>query len=152
MFDRWTERARNVMVLAQDEARQMGHGYIGTEHLLLGLLHEEDGIAGRVLASLDVKLDTARDMIDGRGEPHMTQQVPLTPRCKKVCELSLREALSLGNNYIGTEHILLGLSRENDGVAARILRDLNVDSGTVRNEVARLVPGPRRAPKPVEAA
>jgi ATP-dependent Clp protease ATP-binding subunit ClpC len=124
MFERFTDRARRVVVLAQVEARQLGHNYIGTEHLLLGLLAERDGVAARVLESLDVSLEFVRSQvleIIGRGVGEVQSQIPFTPRAKKVMELSLREALQLGHNYIGTEHILLGLVREGEGVAAQVL-------------------------------
>src|ERR687890_567112 len=121
MFERFTERARQVVVLAQEEARTLKHNYIGTEHILLGLLREEEGLAARVLESLDITVERVRAQvvrIVGSGEEVTSGQIPFTPRAKKVLELALREALSLGHNYIGTEHILLGLVRENDGVAA----------------------------------
>src|SRR5919112_5658824 len=124
MFERFTERARQVVVLAQEEARTLKHNYIGTEHILLGLLREEEGLAARVLESLDITVERVRAQvvrIVGSGEEVTSGQIPFTPRAKKVLELALREALSLGHNYIGTEHILLGLVRENEGVAARIL-------------------------------
>src|ERR687890_215303 len=127
MFERFTERARQVVVLAQEEARTLKHNYIGTEHILLGLLREEEGLAARVLESLDITVERVRAQvvrIVGSGEEVTSGQIPFTPRAKKVLELALREALSLGHNYIGTEHILLGLVRENEGVAARILLDL----------------------------
>src|ERR671929_157535 len=126
MFERFTERARQVVVLAQEEARILKHNYIGTEHILLGLLREEEGLAARVLESLDITVERVRAQvvrIVGSGEEVTSGQIPFTPRAKKVLELALREALSLGHNYIGTEHILLGLVRENEGVAARILLD-----------------------------
>jgi hypothetical protein len=144
VFERFTERARQVVVVAQDEARALGHNYIGTEHILLGLLREEEGLAARVLESLDVTVEEVRAQVTrviGEGEPVATSQIPFTPRAKKVLELSLREALSLGHNYIGTEHILLGLARENQGVAARILLDFGVDGETVRDEVVRMLSG-----------
>src|SRR5436189_6157390 len=124
MFERFTERARQVVVLAQEEARTLKHNYIGTEHILLGLLREEEGLAARVLESLGVALDEVRGQVSrivGRGDEVTTGQIPFTPRAKKVLELSLREALLLGHNYIGTEHILLGIARENQGVASRLL-------------------------------
>jgi ATP-dependent Clp protease ATP-binding subunit ClpC len=130
VFERFTERARQVVVLAQEEARILKHNYIGTEHILLGLLREEEGLAARVLESLDITVERVRAQvvrIVGSGEEVTSGQIPFTPRAKKVLELALREALSLGHNYIGTEHILLGLVRENEGVAARIL--LAFDSG-----------------------
>jgi ATP-dependent Clp protease ATP-binding subunit ClpC len=151
MFERFTERARQVIVLAQEEARTLKHNYIGTEHLLLGLLREADGVAARVLGSLEVTLEEVRaevTRIVGEGESESQGQIPFTPRAKKVLELALREALSLGHNYIGTEHILLGLVRENEGVAARILNDLEVDADRARQEVLRVLAGPsRRQPR-----
>jgi ATP-dependent Clp protease ATP-binding subunit ClpC len=147
MFERFTERARQVIVLAQEEARNLKHNYIGTEHLLLGLLREADGVAARVLGSLEVSLEEVRGevaRIVGEGEHESQGQIPFTPRAKKVLELALREALSLGHNYIGTEHILLGLVRESEGVAARILNDLEVDADRVRQEVMRVLAGPSR--------
>jgi ATP-dependent Clp protease ATP-binding subunit ClpA len=144
VFERFTERARQVVVRAQEEARALGHDYIGTEYILLGLLREEEGLAARVLESLDVTVEEVRAQVTrviGEGEPVATGQIPFTPRAKNVLELSLREALSLGHNYIGTEHILLGLARENQGVAARILLDFGVDGETVRDEVTRMVTG-----------
>jgi ATP-dependent Clp protease ATP-binding subunit ClpC len=131
LFERFTERARQVVVLAQEEARTLKHNYIGTEHILLGLLREEEGLAARVLESLDITVERVRSQvvrIVGSGEEVTSGQIPFTPRAKKVLELALREALSLGHNYIGTEHILLGLVRENEGVAARILLDFDADS------------------------
>jgi ATP-dependent Clp protease ATP-binding subunit ClpC len=122
MFERFTERARQVVVLAQDEARTLKHNYIGTEHILLGLLREEEGLAARVLRSLDITVEEVRAQVAriiGQGDEPPDANVPFTPRAKKVLELALREALSLGDNYIGTEHILLALVRENEGVAAR---------------------------------
>jgi ATP-dependent Clp protease ATP-binding subunit ClpC len=145
MFERFTERARQVVVLAQEEARTLKHNYIGTEHILLGLLREEEGLAARVLESLDITVERVRGQvvrIVGSGEEVTSGQIPFTPRAKKVLELALREALSLGHNYIGTEHILLGLVRENEGVAARILLDFDADSEKIRNEVIRMLSGP----------
>src|ERR1700710_1551026 len=145
MFERFTERARQVVVLAQEEARTLKHNYIGTEHILLGLLREEEGLAARVLESLDITVERVRAQvvrIVGSGEEVTSGQIPFTPRAKKVLELALREALSLGHNYIGTEHILLGLARENEGVAARILLDFDADSEKIRNEVIRMLSGP----------
>src|SRR5512140_211718 len=147
MFERFTERARQVVVLAQEEARSLKHNYIGTEHLLLGLLREEEGVAARVLDSLDVSVEEVRAAvvrIVGSGEESPQGQIPFTPRAKKVLELALREALSLGHNYIGTEHILLGLVREDEGVAARILLDLDAEPDKIRNEVMRTLSGPAR--------
>ena len=145
MFEQFTERARQVVVLAQEEARTLKHNYIGTEHILLGLLREEEGLAARVLESLDITVERVRAQvvrIVGSGEEVTSGQIPFTPRAKKVLELALREALSLGHNYIGTEHILLGLVRENEGVAARILLDFDADSEKIRNEVIRMLSGP----------
>jgi len=146
MFERFTERARQVVVLAQEEARTLKHNYIGTEHILLGLLREEEGLAARVLESLDITVERVRAQvvrIVGSGEEVTSGQIPFTPRAKKVLELALREALSLGHNYIGTEHILLGLVRENEGVAARILLDL--DAGRAPRAAPVRVPGRPRA-------
>src|ERR1700742_4277706 len=145
MFERFTERARQVVVLAQEEARTLKHNYIGTEHILLGLLREEEGLAARVLESLDITVEEVRAQVArivGQGDEVTSGQIPFTPRAKKVLELALREALSLGHNYIGTEHILLGLVRENEGVAARILLDFDADSDKIRNEVIRMLSGP----------
>jgi ATP-dependent Clp protease ATP-binding subunit ClpC len=147
MFERFTERARQVVVLAQEEARALKHNYIGTEHLLLGLLREEEGVAARVLEGLDISVEEVRAAvvrIVGSGEEEPQGQIPFTPRAKKVLELALREALSLGHNYIGTEHILLGLVREDEGVAARILLDLDAEPEKIRNEVMRMLSGPGR--------
>src|SRR6266704_3385555 len=149
LFERFTERARQVVVLAQDEARALKHNYIGTEHILLGLLREEEGLAARVLESLDITLEEVRAQVArvvGRGDEVTTGQMPFTPRAKKVLELSTREALSLGHNYIGTEHILLGIVRENDGVAARILLDFDADAQKVRNATIEILPGAYRKP------
>ncbi len=147
MFERFTERARQVVVLAQEEARTLKHNYIGTEHILLGLLREEEGLAARVLEGLEITVEEVRAQvirIVGSGEEVTSGQIPFTPRAKKVLELALREALSLGHNYIGTEHILLGLVRENEGVAARILADFDADSEKIRNEIIRMLSGPSR--------
>jgi ATP-dependent Clp protease ATP-binding subunit ClpA len=138
VFERFTERARQVVVLASDEARRLKHNYIGTEHLLLGLLREEEGVAARVLEGLDIEVNEVRAQVArvvGQGDEATTGQIPFTPRAKKVLELSLREALSLNHNYIGTEHVLLGLARENQGVAARILLSLGADAEKVRKAV-----------------
>jgi ATP-dependent Clp protease ATP-binding subunit ClpC len=146
MFERFTERARKVVVLAQEEARHFNHNYIGTEHLLLGLLREDEGVAARALGSLNVTLDEVREQVEsivGYGEEGTGGQAPFTPRSKKVLELALREALQLGHNYIGTEHILLGLVRESEGVAARVLGNLDVDPDKVRREVVRMLGGGR---------
>jgi ATP-dependent Clp protease ATP-binding subunit ClpA len=150
VFERFTERARQVVVLAQDESRTLKHNYIGTEHLLLGLLREEEGLAARVLESLDITVEEVRAQVErvvGHGDEVTTGQIPFTPRAKKVLELSLREAMALKHNYIGTEHILLGLVRENEGVAARILLDFDADAETIRNQTIGMLSGPgRRAP------
>ncbi len=147
MFEHFTAEARDVVVLAQDEARALKHNYIGTEHILLGLLREQEGLAGRVLESLDITVDCARAQvvrIVGSGEEITSGQIPFTPRAKKVLELSRREGLSLGHEYIASEHILLGLVRENDGVAARILLEFDADPDKIRNQVIRMLsPGPR---------
>jgi hypothetical protein len=146
MFERFTERARQVVVLAQDEARHFGHTYIGTEHLVLGLLREEEGLAARVLTGFDLSVDGVRSYIQrvvGHGEGTTVGQIPFTPRAKKVLDLALRDALSLGHNYIGTEHILLGLVRENEGVGSRILLDFGTDAEKIRNEIIRVLSGPR---------
>ena len=138
MFERFTERARQVVVLAQDEARALKHNYIGTEHILLGLLRNEEGLAARVLGSLGVTLDEARRQVArivGSGEEAPAGELPFTPRAKKALELALREALSLDHNYIGTEHILLGLVQEGEGVANHILADQGADSERIRAAV-----------------
>ena len=146
MFERFTERARQVVVLAQDEARApaLRHNYIGTEHILLGLLREEEGLAARVLASFGVTAEEVRAQVVrvvGRGDEVVTGQIPFTPRAKKVLELALREAISLGHNYIGTEHLLLALVRENGGVGARILLHFDADAETIRDAVIRRLGG-----------
>jgi ATP-dependent Clp protease ATP-binding subunit ClpA len=163
VFERFTERARQVVVLAQEEARTLGHEYIGTEHILLGLLREEEGMAARVLESLEITVERVRGQvvgIAGSGEEVTSGQIPFTPRAKKVLELALRESLSLGHNYIGTEHVLLGLisedagvvfrtrsdpdsgREEHEGVAVRVLHDFGVDAETIRNEVIRMLSSP----------
>jgi ATP-dependent Clp protease ATP-binding subunit ClpC len=160
MFERFTERARHTVVLAQEEARDLNHTYIGTEHLLLGLLRESDGIAAQSLRRLGVGLKDVRDdvlALIGRGDQTPSGHVPFTPRAKKVLELSLREALQLGHNYIGTEHILLGLVREGEGVAAHVLvqRGAPLDRvrAAVNDELGRTGPGPRASdPKRTPAA
>ena len=141
MFERFTDEARQVVVLAQDEARALRHNYIGTEHILLGLLREEEGLAARLLESLGVTVEEVRAQVArivGQGDEVTTGQIPFTPRAKKVLELALRDALSLGHDYIGTEHILIALVRENEGVAVQILRDFDADAEKIRNEVIRL--------------
>jgi ATP-dependent Clp protease ATP-binding subunit ClpC len=140
MFERFTDRARRVVVLSQEEARRLNHNYIGTEHVLLGLLEEGQGVAARVLTSLGVSLDEARNSVEeiiGHGTQAPSDHVPFTPRAKKVLELSLREALQLGHNYIGTEHLLLGLLREGEGVAAQVMVRLGAELGQARNAVMR---------------
>ena len=145
MFERFTDRARRVVVLAQEEARFLNHNYIGTEHILLGLLNEGEGIAAQALESLDIDLASVRDevvKIIGQGQQSPSGHIPFTPRAKKVLELSLREALQLGHNYIGTEHILLGLIREGEGVAAQVLQQLGAELQKVRQTVIQLLSGP----------
>ncbi len=145
MFERFTDRARRVVVLAQEEARLLNHNYIGTEHILLGLLNEGEGIAAQALESLDIDLASVRDevvKIIGQGQQSPSGHIPFTPRAKKVLELSLREALQLGHNYIGTEHILLGLIREGEGVAAQVLQSLGAELQKVRQTVIQLLSGP----------
>ena len=130
MFERFTDRARRVVVLAQEEARLLNHNYIGTEHILLGLIHEGEGVAAKALESLGISLEAVRAQVEeiiGHGGQAPSGHIPFTPRAKKVLELSLREALQLGHNYIGTEHILLGLIREGEGVAAQVLVKLGAD-------------------------
>lgn len=145
MWERWTERARHVVVIAQDEARRLKHDHLDTEHMLLGLLMEEEGLAARALASLNVREVPVRDAIVdlvGQGEEEQTGKLPFTKAAEKVCERALREALSLGHNYIGTEHVLLAVVRDTEGVAARILHDFDLDPGEIRREVIRILSGP----------
>src|SRR4051794_3049105 len=144
MFERFTDRARRVVVLAQEEARLLNHNYIGTEHILLGLIHEGEGVAAKALESLGISLDAVRGQVEeiiGQGGSSPSGHIPFTPRAKKVLELSLREALQLGHNYIGTEHILLGLIREGEGVAAQVLVKLGADLSRVRQQVIQLLSG-----------
>src|ERR1700723_1127429 len=144
MFERFTDRARRVVVLAQEEARMLNHNYIGTEHILLGLIHEGEGVAAKSLESLGISLDAVREQVQdiiGQGQQQPTGHIPFTPRAKKVLELSLREALQLGHNYIGTEHILLGLIREGEGVAAQVLVKLGAELTRVRQQVIQLLSG-----------
>lgn len=144
MFERFTDRARRVVVLAQEEARLLNHNYIGTEHILLGLIHEGEGVAAKALESLGISLDAVRGQVEeiiGQGGSAPSGHIPFTPRAKKVLELSLREALQLGHNYIGTEHILLGLIREGEGVAAQVLVKLGADLSRVRQQVIQLLSG-----------
>ena len=144
MFERFTDRARRVVVLAQEEAKMLNHNYIGTEHILLGLIHEGEGVAAKALESLGISLDAVREQVQdiiGQGQQQPTGHIPFTPRAKKVLELSLREALQLGHSYIGTEHILLGLIREGEGVAAQVLVKLGADLNRVRQQVIQLLSG-----------
>ena len=144
MFERFTERARKAMVLAQEEAGRFRHNYIGTEHLLLGLLREDEGLAARALTALGVTLEVARERVAsivGYGEDGTGGQVPFTPHSKKVLQLSLREATRLDHNYIGTEHILLGLAREGEGVAVQVLSDLGISPDDIRRELVLMLPG-----------
>ncbi len=144
MFERFTDRARRVVVLAQEEARLLNHSYIGTEHILLGLIHEGEGVAAKALESLSISLEAVRNQVEeiiGQGGSSPSGHIPFTPRAKKVLELSLREALQLGHNYIGTEHILLGLIREGEGVAAQVLVKLGADLSRVRQQVIQLLSG-----------
>src|SRR5437763_5108891 len=144
MFERFTDRARRVLVLAQEEARLLNHNYIGTEHILLGLIHEGEGLAAEALESLGIALEGVRQQVEeiiGQGQQAPSGHIPFTPRAKKVLELSLREALQLGHNYIGTEHMLLGLVREGEGVAAQVLVNLGADLSRVRQQVIQLLSG-----------
>ena len=144
MFERFTDRARRVVVLAQEEARMLDHGYIGTEHLLLGLVHEGEGVAAKALEAMGINLEAVREQVEtiiGRGEHTESGHIPFTPRAKRVLELSLRESSQLGHNYIGTEHILLGLVREGDGVAAQVLVKLGADLNRVRQQVIQQLHG-----------
>jgi len=153
MFERFTDRARRVVVLAQEEARMLNHNYIGTEHILLGLIHEGEGVAAKSLESLGISLEGVRSQVEeiiGQGQQAPSGHIPFTPRAKKVLELSLREALQLGHNYIGTEHILLGLIREGEGVAAQVLVKLGADLNRVRQQVIQLLSG-YQGKEPAEA-
>ena len=144
MFERFTDRARRVVVLAQEEARMLDHNYIGTEHLLLGLIHEGEGVAAKALRALDVDLDTLRREVEalvGRGQQPQQGHIPFTPRAKKALELALRESVHLGHDYIGTEHLLLGLVREGEGPAAQVLEQRGIELNTVRQEVIRQLQG-----------
>jgi ATP-dependent Clp protease ATP-binding subunit ClpC len=160
MFEKFTDKARRVVVLAQEEARMLDHDYIGTEHILLGLLHEGEGAAAKALESLGVSLQSARDQVEkmvGRGKKPPSGHIPFTPRAKNVMELSLREALQLGDNFISTQHILLGLLREGQGVAVQALVAMGVDLRRVRREVMQLADqqsGSRsvRVATPIDAA
>ena len=144
MFERFTDRARRVVVLAQDEAKMLNHNYIGTEHILLGLIHEGEGVAAKALEQMGISLEAVRSEVEeiiGHGQTVPTGHIPFTPRAKKVLELSLREALQMNHSYIGTEHILLGLVREGEGVAAQVLIKLGADLNRVRNTVLQLLSG-----------
>jgi ATP-dependent Clp protease ATP-binding subunit ClpA len=156
MFERFTDRARRVVVLAQEEARMLHHNYIGTEHILLGLIHEGEGVAAKALESLGISLDAVRQQVEeiiGQGQQTPSGHIPFTPRAKKVLELTRREAEQLGHNYIGTEHILLGLIREGDGVAAQVLVMLGADLNRVRLTVIQLLHGhPAREPVSTRSA
>jgi len=154
MFERFTDRARRVVVLAQEEARMLNHNYIGTEHILLGLIHEGEGVAAKALESLGISLEGVRQQVEeiiGQGQQAPSGHIPFTPRAKKVLELSLREALQLGHNYIGTEHILLGLIREGEGVAAQVLVKLGADLNRVRQQVIQLLSGYGKEPAAASA-
>ena len=144
MFERFTDRAGRVVVLAQEEARMLSHNYIGTEHILLGLIHEGEGVAAKALESLDISLEAVRAQVEeiiGQGQQAPSGHIPVTPRAMMVLVLSLREALQLGHSYIGTEHILLGLIREGEGVAAQVLQKLGADLNRVRQQVIQLLSG-----------
>ena len=153
MFERFTDRARRAIVLAQEEARMLNHNYVGTEHILLGLIHEGDGVAAKALEGLGISLDAVRQQVEeiiGQGQEVPSGHIPFTPRAKKVLELSHREAAQLGHNYIGTEHILLGLISESRGVAAQVLVKLGADQSRVSQQVIRLLHG-YSAEEPVPA-
>src|ERR1700756_3123547 len=155
MFERFTDRARRVVVLAQEEARMLNHNYIGTEHILLGLIHEGEGVAARALESLGISLEAVRQQVEeiiGQGQQALSGHIPFTPRAQTVLELSLRESLQLGHNYIGTEHILLGLLREGEGVAAQVLVKLGADLNQVRQQVIQLLNGYSQGKEPAGTA
>jgi ATP-dependent Clp protease ATP-binding subunit ClpC len=156
VFERFTDRARRVVVLAQQEARMLNHNYIGTEHILLALSHEAEGVAAKALESMDISLEAARQQVAeiiGRGQAPVPGHIPFTPRAKKVLELAFREAMQLGHNYIGTEHILLGLIREGEGVGAEVLQRLGADLNRVRQTVIQILSGyvPGAEEMPIEA-
>jgi ATP-dependent Clp protease ATP-binding subunit ClpC len=147
MFERFTDRARRVVVLAQEEARILGHNYIGPEHILLGLIHEGSGVAAKVLESLGISQETVRQRVEeaiGRGEQAQSGHIPFTPQAKKLLESSLRESRALGHSYIGTEHILLALIGQGDGVAAQVLTGLGADLNGAREQVIRILEEYRR--------
>ena len=149
MLERFTDRARRVVKLAEEEARMLNHNYIGTEHILLGLIHEGEGVGAKALESLGISLEAVRQQVEeiiGQGQQVPSEEIPFTPRAKKVLELSLRESLQLGHTYIGTEHILLGLIREGDGVAAQVLVKLGAGLNQVRQQVITLVSGQQPQP------
>jgi Clp amino terminal domain, pathogenicity island component len=151
MFERFTDQARRVVVLAQEQARLLNHNYIGTEHLLLGLLREGNGVAAKALGALGISLEAVRAQVEetvGQGLGAPTGHIPFTPRAKQVLEVSLREALQLGHDSIGTEHILLGIFREGEGVAAQVLAGLGADHAQVRGQVVRLLTGEGEQPGP----
>ena len=151
MFERFTDRARRVVVLAQEEARMLNHNYIGTEHILLGLIHEGEGVAAKALESLGISLEAVRQQVEeiiGQGQQAPSGHIPFTKRAKKALELSLRESVQLGHNYIGTEHILLGLLREGDGVAVQVLVKLGADLNRVRQQVIQLLHGSGKRASP----
>jgi ATP-dependent Clp protease ATP-binding subunit ClpC len=151
MFERFSDRARRVTDLAQEEARMLNHNYIGTEHLLLGLIHEGEGVAAQALESLGISLQAVRQQVEeiiGLGQQAPSGRIPFTPRAKKVLELARREAFQLGHHYIGTEHILLGLIREGEGVAAQVLADLGADLNRVRQQVIQLLQGSQGKDEP----
>jgi len=144
LFEKFTDKARRVVVLAQEEAKLLNHNYIGTEHILLGLIHEGEGVAAKALEALGINLEQVREQVQdiiGQGQQAPSGHIPFTPRAKKVLELSLREALQLGHSYIGTEHLLLGLIREGEGVAAQVLTKLGADTNKVRQQVIQLLSG-----------
>jgi ATP-dependent Clp protease ATP-binding subunit ClpC len=153
MFERYTDRARRVVVMAQEEARGLGHNYVGTEHILLGLIHEGDGVAAKALTALGVSLDESRAKVEtiiGLGDLAHVQSgpIPFTPRAKKVLELAAREARELGDGYIGTEHILLGLMREGDGVGAQVVNSAGIEFSAVRHQIRELLRGSQESSLP----
>ena len=152
MFERFTDRARRVVILAQEQARMLNHNYVGTEHILLALIREGGGVAAQALESLGITEEAARQQVrevTGRGQQHPPRgHIPFTPRAKKILQLSMREAIALGHAYIGTEHILLGLVREDDGAAVRVLNALGADPARVRQQVIRLVSARRAQAEP----